>query len=292
MPVPLIRETVASLGGIATTSELLRRGVSADRLRRAAQRGEIVRPRRGVVALPSLPRALRRAAATGGPLAGLSAASYYGYWTPTHDDLHISVRKDSLLRPRIGIVLHHDAHLLSSSERFLVTRNSCLRQCIRILPFDHAVAVLDSALHAGRVGDAPSIDLERLRDQLPRRLHVVLRATNARSEAGAESIARIRLGDVGVIARPQVWITHDIRVDLLVGDDLAIEIGSKEFHALPERYELDHQRSAILLGLGLDVLEFTTLQVTDDWPTVEAVVLSRVAPLRVLDQRFGTPRRM
>ena len=292
MPVPPIRETVASLGGITSTAELLRAGVSADRLRGASERGDIVRPRRGVVALPGIPHALLRAARAGGPLAGLSAASYYGFWTPEHRDLHISVRKDSRVPLRAGLVIHRDAHRLAASERFLVTRHSCLRQCIRILPFVDAVAVLDSALHDSRVGDAASIDLDRLRGQLPRRLHAVLDASDDRSEAGAESIARIRLADAGIVARPQVWITEGIRVDLLVGDDLVIEIGSKEFHATPERYEPDHERAATLLGLGFEVLEFTTLQVINQWTTVEAVILSRVAPLRVLNQRFRPPRRL
>ncbi len=146
---------------------------------------------------------------------------------------------------------------------------------MQLLPFDEAVAVLDSALNGESNDPGMKLDLRALRGALPRRLLPVLNAADAKAEAGAESLARVRLASIGIHARPQVWITQQIRVDLLVGDRLVIEIGSKEFHADPGQYEKDHDRSAMLLALGCDLLEFTTDQVVHDWSFVEGIIIDR-----------------
>lgn len=278
---------VTRLGGIATTRQLRSAGVGPDAIGRAVLfRGTLIRPRRGIFAIPSAPPMIVRALAAGGALAAISAAEHYGLWTPSDRRLHISVRADAHL-PRIpNVVPLRDAHHLTPGEQFLVSRQSCVRQCIRLLEFDEAVAVLDSALHQDTAGAVPPLDLASLRASLPRRLHSVIDASDSRSEAGAETLTRVRLARAGVIARPQVWIARGIRVDLLIGDRLVIEIGSEEFHAHPDQYELDHGRAAIIAGLGFELLEFTTRQVLHDWSTVEAVILERARPRATLRQRF------
>jgi len=251
-------------------------GVSKDAIHRAVTlRRTLKRPRYGVVALPELPEPILRAAAVGGALAGVSAAEYYGLWTPTRPPLHVSIRADAVRRAGRAAVLIRDGASLGRDERFVVSVQTCVRQCIRSLPFDEAVAVLDSALHLQADGGARSLDLPALRRSLPRRLHPVLDAADARAEAGAESLARVRLERMGIHARPQVWVTSRIRVDLLVNDRLVIEIGSKEFHADPKQYESDHDRSATLLALGCELLEFTTDQVMSDWPFVAGIIADR-----------------
>ena len=160
----------------------------------------------------------------------------------------------------------------------MVTPWQAVRQSIRILPFDDAVALVDSALN-GR-GAPPVLDgsaVSELRRSLPRRLHAVLDAVDGRSESGAESIARVRLLRAGFQERPQVAVLAGIRVDLLVGDRLVVEIGSREFHAIPEQYEADHARATTLQAVGFDYLEFTTDQVMNDWDAVESVIAARVA---------------
>lgn len=91
---------------------------------------------------------------------------------------------------------------------------------------------------------------------------------------------------MGVQARTQVWIARGIRVDLLIGERLVVEIGSEQFHADPDQYESDHSRAATIVGLGFELLEFTTRQIMDDWSTVEAVILERALPRTTLRQRF------
>ena len=174
------------------------------------------------------------------------------------------------------VVLLRDGERLRSDEAFVVSLETSVRQCIRLLPFDEAVAVLDSALQLKRQSGSAEIDMDRLRLQLPKRLHSVLDAADSRSQSGAETLARLRLARLGIAAQPQQWITSGTRVDLLIGDRLVIEIGSVEFHAHPDRYEADHRRAAVLLALGCDVLEFTTNQIMDDWSFVEGIIVDRV----------------
>lgn len=277
MPTPDPVTAVSSLGGIALVRSVRACGVSKDAIQRAVTlRGTLVRPRYGMVALPTAPRAILRAAAAGGALAGPSAADYYGLWTPSSRQLHISVRSDAVRRRNPQVVLIRDGHHLRPDEGFVVSLETCVRQCIRLLPFDEAVAVVDSALHRELTTATATLDMDRLRSQLPARLHPVLDTADPRSEAGAETLARVRLRRLGIVAHPQRWITRGIRVDLLIGDRLVVEIGSVAFHAHPDAYESDHSRSAVLLALGCDVLEFTTSQVMDDWPFVEGIILDHV----------------
>ena len=297
MKVDDAAHAVARLGGLATTAQLRAAGVHPDAIGRAVLlRSTLVRPRRGILALPSTPPALLRAVRAGGALAATSAAEFHGLWTPSDARLHVSVRRDAPVSGNAGIVLHRDAHHLTPGERFLVSRQTCVRQCIRMLPFPEAVAVLDSALHQDALGDlgalgaASPIDLDLLRRQLPRRLHPVVDAADGRAESGAESIARTRLALLGVVAVPQQWVTRGVRADLLV-DDLVIEIGSREFHADPEQYERDHTRAALIIGLGFDYLEFTTLQVMSDWQTVEGVIRARMDARAASRQHFAVTRR-
>jgi very-short-patch-repair endonuclease len=264
---------VIALGGIARVRDVREFGVSKDAIRRAIfARRTLSRPRYGVVAIPGLPSPILRAVAAGGALAAVSAAEYYGLWTPPGLALHVSVRADAGRRPDERIVFVRDGERLRDDERFVVSLPTCVRQCIRLLPHDEAVAVVDSALHAGPIGGGRSLDLPRLRLELPRRFHPVIDAADGRAESGAETLARVRLARIGIVARPQVWVTQTIRVDLLIHDRLIVEIGSKEFHADPGQYEDDHARAATLLSLGCDVLEFTTSQIMDDWEVVEGII--------------------
>jgi len=282
---------VAALGGITTTERLLRAGASADVIHRAVVvRRVVLRPRRGVIALLTTPRPILRAAQAGGALASVSAAAQYGIWTPHEPRLHISVPRNAG-RPRHAVVLHRDAHHLGRDEQFLVSRERCVLQCIARLEFAEAVALLDSALHQDAEGATPPLDLARMRRQLAKRLHPILDAADGRAEAGAESIARVRLARIGIVARPQCWVARGIRVDLLIDDRLVIEIGSQEFHAEPDQYEADHVRAAVVVGLGFELLEFTTLQVMNDWETVERVILERAMPLATLRGQVGPTRR-
>lgn len=282
MPDSNAVSALRSLGGITRTVRLTAVGATEHAMRRAVADGTIIRPRHGLVALITTPRPILAAAAAGGSLSCVAAAAYYGFWTPRDQRLHVSIQPNARTMPTPAVVFHRDAHHLTGVERFVVSPQTCVAQCIRELPFDHAVALLDSARHGERTRSAgfPALDLSLLAAVLPRRLHRVLSASDPRAESGAESIARVRLARAGMEVRPQQWVTRDIRVDLLIGHRLVVEIGSTTFHAAPEQYEKDHDRATTLLALGFDLIEFTTRQVMDDWADVEAVISNRARQLK------------
>jgi very-short-patch-repair endonuclease len=151
--------------------------------------------------------------------------------------------------------------------------------------FEMAVAVLDSALHVPmrpdwtprRASIVSTSEITTLFASLPRRLRPLGSACNPNAEAGSESVARVRLMLAGILATPQVWVTDHIRVDLLIGDRLVIEIGSFRYHGNAAAYERDHERLATLLALGFVVLEFTYHQVMNDWNTVELIIRTAIA---------------
>lgn len=226
----------------------------------------------------------------GGALASISAAKILGIWSPLHRDLHVSIAPDAhhlkhpddsrrALSPADTVTLLRDAHHLDSrNERWLVAPASCLAQALRSQPLEFAVAMIDSALLERRVDGRvirpiiSTLDLDLVKARTPLRLRAAFGLIDARAEAGSESIARVRLMLAGILATPQVWVTDNIRVDLLIGDRLVIEIGSFRYHGNAAAYERDHERLAILHGLGFVVLEFTYHQVMSDWETVIAVI--------------------
>jgi hypothetical protein len=155
---------------------------------------------------------------------------------------------------------------------------------IHLEPAEYAVAMIDSALRDARDGEGRLLRrahgfelLDDVRDLLPHRHHSVLDHVDHRAESGSESIARFGFRQAGIDATPQVKACDGIRVDLLIGDRLVVEIGSFSHHGGREHYEHDRARLATLARLGYVVLDFTYKQVLFDWVTVLTTVLSAIA---------------
>jgi len=155
---------------------------------------------------------------------------------------------------------------------------------VRLELEEYAVAMIDSALRAAKdkndrvLREAyPQTILGDIRELVPTRLWGIVDLVDARSEAGSESVARVRYGRAGIVAVPQVRVARGIRVDLLIGDRLVVEVGSFLHHGSAEAYEDDRERVATLTRLGFVVLDFTYRQVMFDWKTVLATTLSVMA---------------
>ncbi|WP_209560245.1 hypothetical protein [Frigoribacterium sp. PvP032] len=95
---------------------------------------------------------------------------------------------------------------------------------------------------------------------------------DARSESGTESVARVRLVGHGLRPEIQVWLTTEIRVDLLLDGWLVVECTSYEFHSSPKQYNDDRVRIATLIALGYVVIEISYHQVFDDWDSLWAAI--------------------
>jgi very-short-patch-repair endonuclease len=150
-----------------------------------------------------------------------------------------------------------------------------LRQCVLTEPEHVAVAILDSALRSAPIG---TIDLAIVQRSLPQRHARVFSLVDRAAESGTESILRVLLAQVGVVARPQAAIPFsDLgRVDLLVGDRLVIECDSEAHHGGAGSRLRDLRRDAALAALGFIVLRFDFAQVMFDSDSVLAAVQAYV----------------
>ena len=95
-----------------------------------------------------------------------------------------------------------------------------------------------------------------------------------RSESGTESIVRVRLRRAGIRPQLQLEVVEGVRVDLLVGDRLVIEIDGREFHDGSVAFEKDRRRDLLLKALGFEVLRVSCAQVLGDWEAVLETILT------------------
>lgn len=137
------------------------------------------------------------------------------------------------------------------AESWRVGPLDALRQCLRCLPPEYAVAVIDSALHLGVVGPHDLIALAQGLSSARRRW--VLRA-DGRAESGTETLVRLALEDAGLSVRPQVTIAGVGRVDMMVGPRVVVEVDSESWHSTPDQRANDARRGLVLHEKGYVVV--------------------------------------
>lgn len=218
--------------GLAHRRELMRAGCTRADLDDAWRRGRIERVRHGSYALPGLPVDVLRAARVGGVLAGVSALTSRGAWTPPASRLVVSVPHNArdlrhpddagrrLSETHPDVLVPRDATDLTPAERLSVSPSRAAAQTLLHEPVDMAVAVIDSALWL-RSADRPSLFV--VHRHLERRSAVgLVTLLDARAESGTESVVRVRLVERGLRPEIQVWLTTEIRVDLLIDGWLVV----------------------------------------------------------------------
>ena len=268
-----ITSDVARLGGLAATHQLLALGWSGRTLTREVHRGSIVRIRQGWYACDDDDEPWIRAWRVGGQLTCVSGAAAHGLWTRESSQLHVGVPanaarlrspddKSTRLAPREGIVTHWTARLRSRLEPLPVLE--CLRDMTECATPDFVVAAADCALHRRMITIG---QWSRIVDGLPAALRVQLADVDTKSEAITESLSRWRLRRAGLPVRSQVWLAPDIRVDLLVGRRVVVELDG-HYHAESGQFARDRARDARLTALGYHVLRFTYWQVMEHWADV------------------------
>jgi very-short-patch-repair endonuclease len=269
------------LNGVARRSELLAAGVSAGALEKALRSGALIRVRHGVYASPHVDRGILRAVRVGGALAGGSATRLHDLWQPPDRRLTVSVaptaarlRDPDNARRRLDprrddILVMYDSSPVGRDERLVVGVERCVTQVLRTYEPAHALAVVDSSQ---RLPTSRRPSLTSMVARVPQRCHAVLRAADARSESGTESILRWRLAQAGIKFEIQVWLTSAIRVDFRLSDSLVVECTSYAYHASPQQYADDRVRIAAVVQLGYFVLEFTYEQVLFAFEEVLATI--------------------
>jgi len=222
----------------------LRRLCTVHEIRRALDRGRIVRVGRGLYVLPDLSAPRTAAASVGGVLSHLSAAREMGLAVlRTPDPIHVTVPRGSHRSSPAGVRLHH-APLRPDEIR-------------------RTLAVADSALRQGLLGRQDLLEAVAER-RGPGRAKLRRVAEHASDEAASalESGLRAAVIDAGIEGfLPQLRIRlpghRTVAVDL--GDPsrkIALEADSYTHHGGRREFRMDCRRYNELVCAGWLVLRF------------------------------------
>lgn len=285
-----------------TTQDLHRVGKSKRAIARAVEHGLLIAVRRGHYAVPGTDASLIRAVRVGGVATASTASRARGLWTPpdarlsappdrhrlTPSDprLHVAVPANAprlqdpdmpgapLLRSE-DVVLHwtEPAELSAAAGTGIASPLLMLEHVFRVHPAERAVAVVDSALKHRYLRRA---DLHALAARLPRHLEHAVHSATALSDSGIESIARFRLGLLGLDVEVLVRLSDIGTVDLLIDGWLVVELDGREFHE-GEQFERDRRRDLRAATRRYRTLRFSWRQVMFEWAAVESAVLAALA---------------
>ncbi len=291
-------EQLVRRGGVATRAELIaatsRREVDA-----ALSGGFVVALARGRYALPHAGEAVATAHALTGVVCLLSAALAHGWAVklpPEMPQVSLSPKR-KVDASRVGKV---DVHRFRFGADDVVdgvtSRDRTLLDCLRLLPFDEALAVVDSALRCGYSLNRLRALVRDARGQNAVRMRQIVEVASAESANPFESVLRaIGLGVARLNLRPQISLhrqdgtvvgggTFLGRPDL-VDEQLRIvvEADSFEWHGDRAALRADARRYNAFVVSGWLVLRFCWEDVmfhADDVKVVlTAAVVERTALL-------------
>lgn len=270
------RDAVTGLGGVATSAEL-RAAITPYQLRSAVARGvltRVARDRYVVAEAVAGPRLL--ALQLGGTISHLSAAQLHGWPLKTEPDRPwITIPRG---RPRQAARAHIRVADLPAQEAGVTGPLRTLIDCARVLPFDEALTVADSALRRSDVtAEQLAATAASIGGPGARAVRAVLKAADGRAQNPFESVLRalaIEAGWQGI--EPQGAIDIDgfvIHPDLVEHDRRVVfEADSFTFHASREDHARDCARYNALVMHGWRVLRFTWEHVIVQQPYVRGVL--------------------
>lgn len=261
----MCRMTSPSIPGFApghtlTFADVRATGATRAEVRSALAEGVLVRARRNVYLYGSAPQAVREAQRVGGRLDCVSAIAEAGIFVLDKNGLHDQVEPErsrlrsphsrvTRLSATQGVVVHWRACAAGSLHTVPIVE--ALAAAVRCQPPRAAIATLDSASFTGAI-DADG--LAEVFELLSARYQVLRPLTDARAEAGSETIARLLLRGNGFDVRVQVQIDGVGRVDLVVDDWIVVECDSRAHHGGWEAQERDRVRDLRLAERGYVVL--------------------------------------
>lgn len=263
-----------SLGRMARTSELTRRGVTEAELTSAVREGRVLRPRNGVYALPEEPAAIVHAAEHGGVIGCCGAAALHGLWIlAVPAEHHIWMGTAGTRRSRCTECrLHWDAGRVEVG--ILPPVANVLLQVALCEGEEPFFAALESAFRHSRLSAGETAWLWR---HLPLELRWLVAFARSDADSGLESLIRLRLQRIGISVRTQVSIRDVGEVDFVVGERLIVEADGRENHERERERAKDLRRDAIAAGRGFTTLRFTYALIVHEWPLVEAAITGAIA---------------
>ncbi|MCS5719430.1 endonuclease domain-containing protein [Herbiconiux sp. CPCC 205763] len=271
-----VAESVAALGGVASTGELAARGFSLRAIDASVAAGAVRRVRRGWVALPGAPPEVVRSVAARGTLSCVSVLRARDVWTadtPESRLLHVRVPRFDKIAPSAaadGLHIHRSwpTSTPTPARGGVDSIEWALLHATMCQPRLDAIASLESALHL-RVIRQPRV-LELL-DTLPRRYSEFAQVL-APAESGVETHTRLGLRAAGIRCRSQVSVSGVGDVDLVVGDRLVIEVDGRRWHSDKKSFREDKRRDLALVSMGYLVIRLSYEQVMFQWERVLAVI--------------------
>lgn len=241
-----VGQALLQAGGIADAGPLLT-VCSRHQLVKAVASGEAVRLGRGRYGLPGTEQGRAAAASLNGALRGLSAARHWGWkvkFPPVEPQVLVPRGRNVPADRRHGVDLRWGEVTRAELEQGVTSQVRTALDCARHLPFDAALAVVDSALRAGLSRTTLLLACARLPRSGRSRAYRVVELATALAANPFESVVRAVLHDVpGARFRPQVWVGNTGRADLV--DEvhrIVVECDSFEFHADAAALHRDMER--------------------------------------------------
>lgn len=264
------RRLLLEHGAVVRTRALLERGVGRATIDRAVRRGELLRVRKGWVAMHDADPALLFAVRHGLTISCVSRLARLGVWAHDPRTTHFAVpRPGAESRPPGARLLYQRPvfprepfALEDSVDNALVIAASCQ-------PHDQAVAIWDSALNKKLVTRA---QLERL--PLTARARAVLDDTDPLADSGLETYVRQRLKRFRLSVIGQAYLLGK-HVDLLIGERLVVQTDGAT-HTGRQR-DRDNRHDALLELHDFTVVRVGYLQVMEEWPVVQDLIMRAVA---------------
>lgn len=210
----LVVEELARLGGLARRQALLERCTRGE-LQAALRAGEVLRLARGRYALPSVGDAAAVAHALAGVLCLESAALHWGWAVKSPPELpQVAVPRTRKVDPRRvrGVDLRRLRLGPDDVVDGATSRDRTLLDCLRLLGFDAALAVVDSAL---REGYSPARLRALVRDargpQVGRMRWIAELGDGAAANPFESVLRAIAHGVTGLEVHPQVSLRRQLR---------------------------------------------------------------------------------
>ncbi|MFK4835005.1 endonuclease domain-containing protein [Microbacterium sp. ZW T2_14] len=263
---------VRDAGGIGRRATFAKRGHSQRTIDAAVAAGLLHVVRRVWIAVPSADPYLVAAARAGVVLSCVTRARRLGLWVESdaaamHVAAHphagrVAVAEDVRVHRAVPVIARDPAALEDPIENALAIICACQ-------PFEAALASVESALNKSLVSK-PSL----LRLPFAPGVRQIIEAANPYSDSGLETYIVPRLAWMRLRIVPQAWIAGH-RVDFLIGMRLVLQIDGG--HHVGRQRASDSAHDALLRHMGYHVIRVGYIQVAEDWPGVQALIMQAVA---------------
>lgn len=267
---------VLRLGGLAQKQQLVARGAHDGMLTAAVQRGDVIRARQGWYSTFAEHDLALRAARVGGRLTGMSALIARGVWVWNDHPLHVSVsRRASRLREQWDrfrqlssaeardVIIHWDGDAaMVGGDVTSVALTEALRVVVLNEPFELAVAAFDWAFKSGSID---RVIFESIILTLPEDSRMIAHWVDPLCDSILESVVRSWLQIAGFRVVSQVRVGDVERIDLVVEDDVAVELGGRTHEG---RRESDWRKTVKITAEGRHPILVTYSMVRNEFASI------------------------